>query len=186
MSFVFTLFLIFFTASIAVNIEWSILLYLCCPFLPIQYKLRRDFLIEYTKNIDIDLIIKEDYGLKEFCKNVANDLENRCSNYCYRVRIEQTAKFAKENGYDAFTTTLFVSPYQQHEKIKEICEEMAQKYEIEFLYRDFRPGFRDGQNKARELELYMQKYCGCVFSEEDRYSDKIQKDKNKFSNEREG
>ena len=90
-------------------------------------------------------------------------------------------KFAKENGYDAFTTTLFVSPYQQHDKIKKICEEIAHKYDIKFLYRDFRPGFKEGQNKARELELYMQKYCGCVFSEEDRYSDKIQKDKNKYS-----
>ena len=145
-----------------------------------EYKARRDTLIEYAKNINMKLIIDENYGLREFCKNVSDDLENRCSNYCYRIRIEQTARFAKENGYDAFTTTLFVRPYQNHEKIKEICEEMAQKYNIEFLYRDFRPGFRDGQNKARELGLYMQKYCGCVFSEEDRYSEKIVKDKKKF------
>ena len=134
-----------------------------------EYKERRDALIEYSKMINLELIVDENYGLREFCKNVVNDLENRCSNYCYRVRIEQTAKYAKENGYDAFTSTLFVSPYQDHEKLKEICEEMAQKYRIEFLYRDFRPGFREGQNKARELGLYMQKYCGCVFSEEMRY-----------------
>ena len=146
-----------------------------------EYKSRRDTLIEYSKKINLKLIIDENYGLKEFCKNVVDDLENRCSNYCYRVRIEQTAKYAKENGYDAFTTTLFVSPYQQHEKIKEICEEMAKKYDIEFLYRDFRPGFREGQAKARSLGLYMQKYCGCVFSEEDRYlrtSKKKAKDSN--------
>ena len=142
-----------------------------------EYKTRRDTLIEYAKNIDLNLIIEEDYGLKEFCKNVSNDVENRCANYCYRVRMEQTAKYAKENGYDAFTTTLFVSPYQQHEVLKQICEEIAEKYEIQFLYRDFRSGFRIGQNKARELGLYMQKYCGCVFSEEDRYSKQIDKDK---------
>ena len=88
----------------------------------------------------------------------------------------------KNIGYDAFTTTLLVSPYQQHEKIIEICEELAKKYDIKFLYRDFRVGFREGQNKARELDLYMQKYCGCVFSEEDRYSKQIEIDKIKFNN----
>ena len=61
-------------------------------------------------------------------------------------------------------------------------EELAKKYDIKFLYRDFRVGFREGQNKARELDLYMQKYCGCVFSEEDRYSKQIEKDKIKFNN----
>ena len=97
--------------------------------------------------------------------------------YCYRIRLEQAAKYAKENGYDAFTTTLLVSPYQDHETLQKVGEEMAEKYDIEFLYRDFRPGFREGQNEARELGLYMQKYCGCVFSEEDRYSKQIDKDK---------
>lgn len=131
----------------------------------IEYKTRRDTLIEYSKMEKFELIINEDYGLKEFCENVINDLQNRCENYCYKVRLEQTAKYAKENGYDAFTSTLFVSPYQKHEKLKEICEEISSKYGIEFLYRDFRTGFRNGQAKARELGLYMQKYCGCIFSE---------------------
>ena len=49
------------------------------------------------------------------------------------------------------------------------AEKAAEKYQVPFLYRDFRPGFQDGQSKARELELYMQKYCGCIFSEEERY-----------------
>lgn len=131
-----------------------------------EYKQRRDTLIEYSKMIDISLVIEEEYGLREFCKNTINDLENRCSNYCYRVRLEQTAKYAKENGYDAITTTLFVSPYQKHETIKEMLKEIAEKYGLEFVYRDFRVGFREGQAKARELGLYMQKYCGCVFSEQ--------------------
>lgn len=148
----------------------------------IEYKTRRDTLIEYSKMINLELIIDEDYGLREFCKEVVDDLDNRCVNYCYRVRLEQTAKYAKEHGYDSFTSTLFVSPYQKHDELKKVCEEMAEKYSIEFLYRDFRPGFREGQNKARELGLYMQKYCGCVFSEEERYSQKIEKDKKKFCN----
>lgn len=80
-------------------------------------------------------------------------------------------------GYDSFSTTLLISPYQKHEVLIEIAEELAKKYDIKFLYRDFRVGFREGQAKARELGLYMQKYCGCIFSEEDRYSKQIRKDK---------
>ena len=103
-------------------------------------------------------------------------LENRCAKYCYKVRLEQTAKHAKENGFDSFTTTLLISPYQKHEELKSLGEEIAKKYGLTFLYTDFRPGFRQGQAKARELGMYMQKYCGCVFSEEERYSKQIEKD----------
>ena len=142
-----------------------------------EYKARRDALKEYGKEIDIQIIFEEEYGLRTFCKNVVDDLENRCVNYCYKARLEQTVKYAKENGYDSFTTTLLVSPYQNHNEIKRICEELSDKYNIEFIYRDFKEGFRQGQAKARELGLYMQKYCGCIFSEEDRYSKQILKDK---------
>lgn len=147
-----------------------------------EYKQRRDTLKTYTESIGVKAIINEDYGLREFTKNVINDLENRCQNYCYRVRLEQTAKYAKENGYDAFSTTLLISPYQKHDLLKKIGEEMAKKYDIPFYYEDFRPGFRQGQAKARALGLYMQKYCGCVFSEEDRYKKQIEKDKLNFQN----
>ncbi len=143
----------------------------------IEYKTRRDTLIQYSEMVKVKLIINENYGLDEFCKNVANDLENRCINYCYKVRLEETVKYAKENGFDTFTTTLLVSPYQKHDDIKKLCENLSKKYDINFLYRDFRIGFRDGQAKARELGLYMQKYCGCIFSEEDRYKKQIEKDK---------
>ena len=141
-----------------------------------EYKARRDTLREYSKIINIETIFEEEYGLKKFCENVINDLKNRCSNYCYKVRLEQTVKYAKQNGYDAFTSTLFVSPYQQHDELKKICEELAKEHDITFLYRDFRVGFREGQAKARELGLYMQKYCGCIFSEEDRYLKTIKKE----------
>ena len=142
-----------------------------------EYKARRDCLKEYTQSIDVEAIFEENYGLDEFCKHVIGDLQIRCKNYCYPVRLEQTAKYAKENGYTHFSTTLLVSPYQNHEELIEVAEKMAKKYGIEFLYRDFRVGFREGQAKAKELGLYMQKYCGCVFSEEDRYRKKIEKDK---------
>ena len=142
-----------------------------------EYKARRDCLKEYTKSINVEAIFEEDYGLREFCKNTVNSLNTRCRDYCYPVRLEQTAKYAKENGFDTISTTLLVSPYQNHEALIEVANFMAKKYGVEFLYRDFRVGFREGQAKARELGLYMQKYCGCVFSEEDRYQKKIEKDK---------
>ena len=145
-----------------------------------EYEARRDCLKEYTKSINVEAIFEDEYGLDEFCKNTINDLQNRCTNYCYRVRLEKTVEYAKQNGYDTFTSTLFVSPYQKHEELKKICEELAKKYDINFLYIDFRPGFRQGQAKARELGLYMQKYCGCIFSEEDRYKKQIEKDKIEF------
>lgn len=88
----------------------------------------------------------------------------------------------KRIGYDSFSTTLLISPYQNHEVLKGLGEELAQKYGIKFVYRDFRVGFREGQTKARELDLYMQKYCGCVFSEEDRYSKQIKRDREVLKN----
>ena len=135
----------------------------------IEYQMRKKTLEEYSKLINHKVIFEDEYGLKEFCKNVINSLGTRCTDYCYRVRLEQTAKYAKENNYTAITTTLLVSPYQQTDKIIEIGKEIAKKYNLEFLVRDFKKGFRQGQAEARALGLYMQKYCGCVFSEEDRY-----------------
>ena len=144
------------------------------PF--IEYKTRRDCLKDYLKSIKVKGIFKETYGLDEFCKNVVKDIPNRCVNYCYRARLSETVKFAKENGYEFFSTTLLVSPYQKHEELKAVCEELAELSGVKFLYRDFRVGFREGQKKARELGMYMQKYCGCIFSEEERYKKQIEKD----------
>ncbi len=141
-----------------------------------EYKARRDCLKDYVKSIGVHAIFHDEYGLDNFCKNVVSDIPNRCVNYCYRARIGETVRYAKEHGFDAFTTTLLVSPYQRHEELKAVCEELAELAGIEFIYRDFRVGFREGQAKARELGMYMQKYCGCIFSEEDRYRKQIEKD----------
>jgi predicted adenine nucleotide alpha hydrolase (AANH) superfamily ATPase len=96
------------------------------------------------------------------------DAGNRCG-YCYRIRLARTAALARERGFDAFSTTLLISPYQNHELLAQAARDAAKEYDIEFLYRDFRPRFREGQAEARRLGLYMQKYCGCIFSEEERY-----------------
>lgn len=143
-----------------------------------EYKARRDCLKEYAKNINVQAIFEEEYGLDEFCKNVCNDLKSRCINYCYPVRLRKTFEYAKANGYDAVSTTLLYSIYQNHEFIKSYMERLSEEFGITFLYRDFREGFWEGHEKAKSLELYMQKYCGCVFSEEDRYQKKIDKDMN--------
>ena len=117
---------------------------------------------------EYDLEIENEYGLRRFIEAVYPNWDNRCAT-CYALRFEETARYAAEHGYDQFTSTLFVSPYQNHELMRQICEQMAEKYGVKYLHRDFSPRFREGQDKARELGLYMQNYCGCVFSEEDRY-----------------
>ena len=75
------------------------------------------------------------------------------------------------------------SSVQNHELIIKTAQAMAKKYHVTFLYRDFRPYFKEGQEKARAMGLYMQKYCGCIFSEEDRYSTKIEKAKKRYAEE---
>ncbi len=133
-----------------------------------EYRSRYESLVKLTELENIPLISIKDYDIVKFTRSVYGIEDKRCR-YCYESRMEIVAKTAKENGFDAFCTTLLVSPYQKHELLKEVCEEMAKKYEIDFYYRDFREGFREGQAIARDIGLYMQKYCGCIYSEEDRY-----------------
>ena len=140
-----------------------------------EYAARRDCLVDYAKRVGMSLYVQEDYGLRDFCRAVCDDMAHRCG-YCYGIRLYAAAKFAADHGFESFTSTLFVSPYQDHEKMREIAEAAGRMYGVEFLYRDFRTGFREGQAIAREEQLYMQKYCGCVFSEGERYDKKIQRD----------
>jgi Uncharacterized protein conserved in bacteria len=132
-----------------------------------EYQSRRDSLLQLANRTNTPAIIHGEYGLRDFLSSIP-DFDNRCDT-CYQIRLDETAKYAKENGFEAFTTTLLISPYQNHEKLKKSGETAALKVGIPFLYRDFRPLFRQGQQAAREMGLYMQKYCGCVFSEEERY-----------------
>ena len=133
-----------------------------------EYRARRNCLREYAPTIELPLIEQDDYGLRPFVRAVAEDIEHRCIK-CYEMRLFETARQAKEGGFDSFTSSLFISPYQNHELMKEVAERAAETYGVEFLYRDFREVFKAGQAFAREHEFYMQKYCGCVFSEEERY-----------------
>lgn len=133
-----------------------------------EYTKRRDCLKEYTNSLGLNAIFDEDYGLDNFCKEAVKDLKARCVNYCYPVRLRRTCEYAKANGYDAVTTTLLYSIYQNHNFIKSYLEKLCKEYGLEFVYRDFRVGFWEGHQKAHDLGLYMQKYCGCIFSLEDK------------------
>lgn len=136
-----------------------------------EYRSRRTALIDYAKSIGLELILHGEYGLRPFVRAVAQDIDRRCGE-CYRMRLRETARYASQHGFTHFSSTLFVSPYQNHELMKRVAQEAAEEFGVEFLYRDFRPYFREGQERARELGLYMQKYCGCVFSEEERFKKK--------------
>jgi len=133
-----------------------------------EYRARRNCLRAYATTIELPVIEQNDYGLRPFVREVAADIAGRCVK-CYEMRLYAAAKTAKAEGFDSFTSSLFISPYQKHELMREVAERAAAEYGVTFLYRDFRPYFRAGQARARELGFYMQKYCGCVFSEEERY-----------------
>lgn len=134
-----------------------------------EYVKRKDCLKEYSKKINVKAIFEDEYGLDVFCKNVVENINARCVNYCYPVRLRKTFEYAKANGYDTVTTTLLYSIYQKHDFIKKLMEDLSKEFGINFLYIDFRKGFWQGHQKAIEQGLYMQKYCGCIFSEEMRY-----------------
>lgn len=139
-----------------------------------EYRARKNTMVSYAKEISLPLVVQEEYGLRRFVKAVSHDIDGRCA-FCYTLRMEETAKYAAENGFTHFTTSLIISPYQDYEGICAVARAAAEKYGVSFFERDFRPLFRDGQARAREMGLYMQKYCGCIFSEEDRYCNKPKK-----------
>ena len=133
-----------------------------------EYRSRRNCLREYAQTIGLPLLERDEYALRPFVRAVADDIAGRCVK-CYEMRLFAAAQQAAEGGFDSFTSSLFISPYQNHELMREVAERAAAEHGVRFLYRDFRPYFRAGQERARELGMYIQKYCGCVFSEEERY-----------------
>lgn len=134
-----------------------------------EYKARRDCLREYAKTIKVNLLEDDAYGLDEFVCNTYDKIPTRCQDYCYPKRLRQAFEFAKENDFDTVTTTLLYSIYQKHDYIKELMMNLSAEYDIDFYYHDFREGWNEGQEEARRIGLYMQKYCGCVFSEEESF-----------------
>ncbi|WP_022846849.1 MULTISPECIES: epoxyqueuosine reductase QueH [unclassified Desulfurobacterium] len=122
---------------------------------------------EITK---IKIIYINKYPLEEWLRAVVYREERpiRCQ-ICYSMRFEMTASVAKKGKFDFFTSTLFYSKYQNHEIMKMCAESAASKFGVKFLYRDFRKGWREGIEKSKEYNLYRQQYCGCIYSEKERY-----------------
>jgi predicted adenine nucleotide alpha hydrolase (AANH) superfamily ATPase len=129
-----------------------------------EYSRRRAAVEEYWGKKGLE-VIYPDYEPSRFSRSVANNESQpaRCR-ICWQMRLEETAALAKTNGFDSFSTTLLISPYQEHLTIKSIGESVARRAGLEFYYEDFRSGFRYSQEEARRNHLYMQKYCGCRFS----------------------
>ncbi|MBR2740533.1 MAG: epoxyqueuosine reductase QueH [Oscillospiraceae bacterium] len=102
-----------------------------------------------------------------FVKGLEKEPENgaRCSE-CFRLRLEKTARFAKENGFDCFCTTLTVSPHKNSSVINSIGLQVSESTGIEWLHSDFKKkdGYLHSTRLAKEYGLYRQDFCGCEFA----------------------
>jgi predicted adenine nucleotide alpha hydrolase (AANH) superfamily ATPase len=133
-----------------------------------EYVRRWEGLRQLADYRNLPLVRENGYELEDFLAHVAAEPAKRCE-YCYRVRLEKTAAKAKELGFTTFGTTLLISPYQNRERLVEIGRDLGRRYGLESHDEDFRPGFRKSQAMAKEMGLYRQGYCGCVYSEKERY-----------------
>ena len=136
------------------------------PYL--EYKKRLDTVKEFSARVGIEVVYRDDYDLDPFLLRVAGKGAQRCEE-CYRIRLDAVAAAAREKGFSVFTTSLLYSKFQNHDLIKGIAQETASEYGIEFHYQDFRRGWREGIVESRAMGLYRQQYCGCIYSERDRY-----------------
>lgn len=129
-----------------------------------EYVRRKEASREYFKSEGMDLIFFPYNAGDFFRKTAESELPpGRCL-ICWNMRLKETATFARNNRFDAFTTTLLGSPYQDHGVIKKACEGLSRENGVVFYYRDFRAGFKDARERARKSGMYRQRYCGCAFS----------------------
>lgn len=133
-----------------------------------EHKARLEAMRTFAQSANLPLIVVEGYDMIKYFRAVVGHEGERCG-YCFRLRLTKTAALARERGFDAFTTTLLISPYQKHDLLRQVGEEVAKEHGVRFHYEDLREGFRESQRLSRELELYHQGYCGCVYSEWERY-----------------
>jgi len=138
---------------------------------PYQEYLKR---MESVKQLEMEEKIKiiylDKYSLEEWLRTVAfrETKPVRC-HLCYQARLETAASVAKRGNFDFFTSTLLYSKFQYHETIKDIGKFAGKKFGVPFLYEDFREGWKEGIRISKELNLYRQQYCGCIYSEKERF-----------------
>jgi len=129
---------------------------------------RQENLEAYARQIGLRLIIQEGYDLEGFIQNVVYREKDRCT-YCYHDRLRTTALLAKRGKFDYFTSTLLYSKFQNHDLIKSMGESIAKSTGVPFWYEDFRSGWKEGIKKSKDHKMYRQQYCGCIYSEKERY-----------------
>jgi len=129
---------------------------------------RQETLQTYAQTIALRVIYQQGYDLEGFLQKIAYREADRCR-HCYHDRLRTTARLAKRGRFDFFTTTLLYSKFQQHDLVRTIAESVAKSVGVQFLYRDFRDGWKEGVEASKKLALYRQQYCGCIYSEKERY-----------------
>ena len=134
-----------------------------------EYQRRMQSLLDFQKQSGLPLICRDEYGLQEFVRQTAFREQERCR-LCYHWRLQVSAVVARRGKFDAFSTTLLYSKFQKHKLIREIAESLARQEGIPFYYQDFRKGWKEGIALSRRMGLYRQQYCGCIYSEQERYA----------------
>ena len=139
-----------------------------------EFKRRIETLETVCHHFDFRVIYENSYGLVDFMRKVVFHEKERCS-ICYHLRLSRTVMYAKDNGFDAFSTTLLYSRYQNHQALIDQCSQLADANGISFYYRDFREGWQTGIDQSKSLNLYRQQYCGCVYSEQESFDRSLRK-----------
>ena len=140
------------------------------PYMEHQHRL--EAMQSLAQEMNLPLIVIEGYGVIDYFRKVAGREAQRCQ-YCFRLRLSKTAETARQMGFSAFTTTLLISPHQKHDLIREIGNGLAEEKGVEFLYADLRKRYSDSRRMTKGLDLYRQQYCGCIYSEWERYANII-------------
>ncbi len=140
-----------------------------------EYLRRREALAQAAQRLGVRVIYKDDeYDPKLWFRAVSCREENRCF-HCYALRLERTLQIARRGGFDAFSSTLLYSKRQEHAMIAGLARDMAGGGSPAFLYDDFRQGWSQGIEQSKEWGLYRQQYCGCLYSEVERYQRELEK-----------
>ena len=129
---------------------------------------RQENLERYSEDIDLKVIYQDGYDIEGFMQKIAFRESNRCL-ICYEERLKSTALYAKKGNFDFFSTTLLYSKFQKHEMLKSLGESIGKATGVPFYYHDFREGWKHGVEESKRLGLYRQQYCGCIYSEKERY-----------------
>jgi len=129
---------------------------------------RQESLASFSEHTGLHVIYQEEYDLEGFIQNVVFRETDRCT-YCYHDRLRSSALIAKRGKFDYFTSTLLYSKFQKHDMLKTIGESIGRSMGVPFYYRDFRDGWKEGVQASKRLGLYRQQYCGCIYSEKERF-----------------